>query len=180
MHTITPADWGTFKHLRTSYLALSAVLALATVTSSDGKLMHGCLSATVQELSDSRQRALLRSLPVRRTQCVACWTGQASGTIALGVSLALALQNCTAATAAFALADPKTSGMSGAGQHSAIGTRVGSSPAFSPTGQTAWRPRLGRVHCKSAQPRIDHTSPRPPKDPLPLYQRGLTPLHFSK
>ncbi len=60
--------------------------------------------------------------------------------MALGVSLALASQTCTAATAAFALVDPKTSEMGGAGQHSAIETRVGSSPAFSPTGQTAWRP----------------------------------------
>ncbi len=101
--------------------------------------------------------------------------------MALGVSLALASQTCTAGTAAFALADPKTSGMGGASQHSAIGTRstthlisllhivvalrcqtlqvveakdgngfvwyneaigtrVGNSPAFSPTGQTAWRP----------------------------------------
>ncbi len=33
----------TDKHPSTSYLALSAVLALATVISNDCKLMHGCL-----------------------------------------------------------------------------------------------------------------------------------------
>jgi len=48
--------------------------------------------------------------------------------------------------------------------------------------RNALRAGLGRIHCQSAQPGIDHASPWPPTDSLPPtpLQRGLTPLILSK